>query len=115
MTTLFTIFGLVYFSYGAVGLLFVAFAPDLAASRVFGRLLTGKLEPTTRNKVMMLLWTMFFGAFFTFFALRELIPGVMAAVCFMAVSVAMAREQGRARAVREADEALRNSGSARTG
>jgi hypothetical protein len=106
MTTFLTIFGLVYFSYGAVGLLFVAFAPDLASSRVFGRMLTGKLEPTTRNKVMMLLMTVFFGAYITFFALRNYIPGIMAMVCFMAIMTAVAREQGRARAARESGEAL---------
>lgn len=104
MATLLAIFGLVCFSYGAIGLVFLAFAPDLAASRVFGRMLTGKLDPTPRNKAMMLLSALFAGAYLTFFALRDYVPGTMAVVCLVAVMVAVAREQGRAHAARESGD-----------
>ena len=99
MDNLVIVLGLAAFSYGVAGLLFLAFAPDLAASRIFGpRFLTGRLEASHRNKAMMLLVYLFSGACFALTKAGYLVPGVMAFVGFIAVATASARALGAARA-----------------
>lgn len=98
METFGIVLGIVAFSYGVIGLVFLAFAPDLLASPFFGRrLLTGRLEASHRNKAMMLLFYLFFGACFALTKAGYLVPGLMALAGLIAVTIAAGRAHSAAR------------------
>lgn len=73
--------------YGAAGLLALWLVPELANSRLYGRVVTGRLPPTHRNRAMMLLHQLLGGAFIAlasagYLLLSSLIVPPFLVLCF---------------------------------
>ena len=87
MESLLIVLGCLFALYGAMGLVVVWLFPRSSVLPVWGRGLLGRMEPTRRNRTLMCLWNLFFGAFIALSSSGHHFLGSVAAVAFLVVAV----------------------------